>query len=452
MSTHNDLDKLHVLLDNKDYDGVIGVLEQEHPADIADFLKAFDSDEIANILLRLPVGHQAQIFGYLDSDIQVSITGIIKRRDLVKIITNMSHDERADLFSKLSPEQQDALLPGLAQAEREDIRKLSSYPEGEVGSVMTSDYVTLDAGMSVDESLSHLRKAAPDAETIYQAYIVDKKRHLVGVVSLKDLIIATPKTKISDIMTHVPAHIGTREPREEAANLIADYDLMSLPVVNQEGALVGIVTYDDAADIIRQEVDEDFHKAGGAISDIGISLKDAGVALLYRKRIFWLVLLVFGNIFSGAGIAYFEDTIAAYIALVFFLPLLVDSGGNAGSQSATLMVRALATKDIVLKDWGRMLGKEVLIAALLGVTMALAVSSIGLWRGGPEIALVVSATMVTIVMVGSLIGMSLPFLLSRFKIDPAAASAPLVTSVADIAGVLIYFAIATAILDVPLPD
>ena len=181
------------------------------------------------------------------------------------------------------------------------------------------------------------------------------------------------------------------------------------------------------------------------------NIKEATISTLYKKRVFWLVILVFGNIFSGAGIAYFEDTISAYIALVFFLPLLVDSGGNAGSQSATLMVRALATGDVKIKDWAGMLGKELVVASLLGLTMALAVSFIGIYRGGYDIALIVSLTMVLVVIVGSIVGMSLPFLLSKFKLDPASASAPLITSIADAIGVIIFFSIATAILDLPTP-
>ncbi|WP_243885278.1 magnesium transporter [Shewanella algae] len=170
--------------------------------------------------------------------------------------------------------------------------------------------------------------------------------------------------------------------------------------------------------------------------------------MLYRKRVFWLVLLVFGNVFSGTGIAYFEDTITAYVALVFFLPLLIGSSGNAGSQSATLMVRALATGEVVLKDWLSLLAKELFVAGLLGATMAIAVFTLGYWRGG-DIALVVALTMQLVVIIGSLIGMSLPFLLSKFKLDPASASAPLVTSIADIIGVIVYFNVATAILDFP---
>ncbi|MUK71096.1 magnesium transporter [Aliivibrio fischeri] len=184
------------------------------------------------------------------------------------------------------------------------------------------------------------------------------------------------------------------------------------------------------------------------IENLGISIKNASIGLLYKKRVFWLVILVFGNIFSGAGIAYFEEIITSYVALVFFLPLLIDSGGNAGSQSATLMVRALATGDVNPNDWGRMLAREVFVALGLGLSMAIAVYFLGLYRGGYEIAMVVGISMIAIVLIGSLVGTALPFVLHKLNLDPASASAPMITSIADISGVLIYFAIASAILDI----
>lgn len=184
------------------------------------------------------------------------------------------------------------------------------------------------------------------------------------------------------------------------------------------------------------------------VDNLGISIKHASIGMLYKKRVFWLVLLVFGNIFSGAGIAYFEDIITSYVALVFFLPLLIDSGGNAGSQSATLMVRALATGDVKPNDWGKMLGREVFVALGLGLSMAAAVYLLGFFRGGYEIAMVVGLSMIVIVLIGSLIGIILPFGLHKLNVDPASASAPMITSIADISGVLIYFAIASALLDI----
>jgi magnesium transporter len=196
---------------------------------------------------------------------------------------------------------------------------------------------------------------------------------------------------------------------------------------------------------LQEEATEDFHRIG-TVGKLTESVREASVGLLYRKRVVWLALLVFGNLFSGAGIAYFEETIAAQVALVFFLPLLIGSSGNAGAQSATMMVRALATGDVIISDWGRMIARELLVACGLGLTMAAAVAPIGLARGNPEIALVVALTMVLVVLIGSLIGMSLPFILRRLRLDPATASAPLVTTIADAIGVVIYFAIATAFL------
>ena len=433
--------------DAGDLDSIRVALKGQHPADIVASLGEAAPEEVTRILLLLPVEQQATVFGYFEPERQVALARHMERRALARVMTAMSHDERADLFGRLSEAERAQLLPGLAQAEREDLRRLAAYPEGCVGSVMTSDYATVLPDMTTVEAIAHLRRIAPDAETIYHSYVIDEARRLVGTVSLRDLIVAHDEALVREVMRTNPPSVRADAPREEAVRLIQRYDLLALPVINGGDMLAGIVTYDDAMDVAHARSDTDFHRVG-AVGPVA-SVRDATIQLLYRKRVFWLVLLVFGNIFSGAGIAYFEDTIAAYVALVFFLPLLVDSGGNAGSQAATLMVRALATGDVRLGDWGQMLGREVAVAGALGLTMAVAVSLIGLWRGGPEIALVVSLTMVIIVVVGSVIGMSIPFALSRLKLDPAAASAPLITSIADAAGVLIYFAIATAVLRLP---
>ncbi|MDP4535796.1 magnesium transporter [Alkalimonas collagenimarina] len=434
---------------SKDQHEMQQLLQQCHPADIGAVFGAFDLEQVCLLLALTPAAARAELFGYIDKEKEADIVQALDAQAASELFLHMSPDERADLFNVLSEEDQARVLPGLAQAEREDIRRLASYDEDKTGSVMTSDYALLDQQLTAAQGIARLRKVAPDKETIYQAYIVDADRRLLGTVSLRQLIMAEPEQSISDFMQRDPIFVRADAPREIAAQLIAKYDLLALPVINGGNKLVGIVTYDDAMDVASEEADLDFHKSSAVGQVIG-SIKDASVKILYQKRVFWLVLLVFGNIFSGAGIAYFEDTIAAYVALVFFLPLLVDSGGNAGSQSATLMVRALATGEIVLKDWAGMLGREFLVAGLLGLTMATAVSLLGLWRGGPEIALVVALTMQLVVIMGSVIGMSLPFVLSRLKLDPAAASAPLITSIADACGVLIYFGMATWLLELPV--
>lgn len=439
---------LKTLVLSKDKSEMTLLLRQYHPADIAAVLGAFDTAQVCLILSLMPSAERAQLFGYLNQEQSEEIVPLLSSKDLSELFLHMSPDERADLFNLMDEEQQSRVMPGLAQAEREDIRRLASYAENSVGSVMTSDYALLDGSLTAEQGIAQLRRIAPDKETIYQAYIVDGERKLMGTVSLRQLIMASPRQIIADFMKQEPVFVHADDPKEMASQQIAKYDLLAIPVINEHDVLVGIVTYDDAMDVAAEEASEDFHKTGGVGHVIG-GLKDATVKVLYQKRVFWLVLLVFGNIFSGAGIAYFEDTIAAYVALVFFLPLLVDSGGNAGSQSATLMVRALATGEVMMKDWASMLGREFVVAGLLGLTMAAAVSLLGLWRGGPEIALVVALTMQLVVIVGSVIGMSLPFVLSKFKLDPAAASAPLITSIADACGVLIYFGMATWLLDLP---
>jgi magnesium transporter len=436
------IDTLRTALERDTVHLIRDQLEDVHPADYAAALTEFSIQDLWILLTALPRAEQAEVFGYLPAEEQVRLAIRVSRRKLSPIIRQMSSDERADLFNRLTEEQRDTLLPALAQAEREDLLRLTAHEEGTAGAIMTSDYAILQPELTVREAIEVLRREAPDKETIYSAYVVDKARKLIGVVSLRDLILAPVSMQVNDLMNHDPICASVELPQEEVAALIAKYDLLALPIVNEQQQMVGIVTYDDAMDVVQQEATEDFHKTA-TIGKLESSVKHAGIGLLYRKRVFWLVVLVFGNIFSGAGIAYFEDTISSYLALLFFLPLLIASSGNAGAQSGTLMVRALATGDIKLRDWGSLLGKECLVAGLLGLTMSAAVVGLGFWRGGLDIAIVVAITMMLVVVVGSLIGLSLPFLLSRFKLDPATASGPLITSIADVAGVVLYFSIAT---------
>ena len=437
---------------------ISNLLAEGRSAEVAEFLKTLEQADIAALIEELPEADdlaamallpqhdQAELIGYLRPTSQVSVATRIRKRDLVALMTAMSHDERADLYKQLDEEAQEAILPALSKAEREDLRRLAAYEEWTVGSVMTSDYAVLQPDMTSTQAIEALRSQAIDAETIYYAYIIDTERKLLGVVSLRDLLTARPRQRVGEIMDTDPIFIRVSEEQEEAARMIARYDLLALPVLDQDDRLVGIVTADDAMDVSEEEVTEDFHK-GSIVQPLEISVAEATIAMLYKARIYWLVLLVFGNIFSGAGIAYFEDTIAAHLSLLFFLPLLIASGGNAGTQSATLMVRALATGDVKPSDFGWLLSREVVVAVTLGVTMALAVSVIGIWRGGPDIAVVVAAAMVAIVLMGALIGMCLPFIFAKIGRDPAAASGPLVTSLADVLGVLIYFGIASMVLE-----
>lgn len=443
MSTTLLSQRLNSALAQSDFEKASEEVAPLRPVDIADVLTLLEPSVACQLLERL--SNQSKIVAYLEGDAQVALARECSRASLVRIVGAMPADERADLYRHLDQNQRDALLPGLAHAEREDIRRLAAYQEGTAGALMTSDYATLDAGMSVAEALDALRKEAPDAETIYHAYVIDAHRKLLGVVSLRVLILAAPEQMIGHIMVSGPVSCHVADGQEDVARKVARYDLIALPVVDDSGALVGIVTHDDAMDVASDEATDDFRKSGGVSSMVG-KLKDVTLGTLYRKRVFWLVFLVFGNLFSGLGIAHFEEVIAANLVLVFFLPLLVDSGGNAGSQSATLMVRALATGEVVMRDWFSLLGREALVALLLGGTMALAISVIGYFRGDAVLSLVLALSMMSVVMIGCVIGMSLPFLLNKLGFDPATASAPLITSVCDASGVVLYLFIASRFL------
>jgi magnesium transporter len=422
-----------------------------HPADLADSLNDLSPDDVSRVFESLFPNICAEVLGLLDPDLQVPVVLRLADKRLAEIITKMFSDDRVDLLQRLPEERQQAVLRLLAKAEREDILKLGSYAKGTAGAIMTSEYAVLKPELTARQALDKLRLEAPDKETIYYAYVVGEQRQLLGQVSLRDLILANPEKKVEAIMRHAVVRANVADDQEVVARTMAKYDVLVLPVTNGNNALVGIITFDDVHDVIEQEASEDFHGLGSIAKGFGkgaLELSVSGFRIsdmynLFLRRLPWLLALVFINIFTGAGIAIFEDTIQAVVALVFFLPLLIGSGGNAGTQAATLMVRALATGDVYLKDWCKLLGREVVIALALGLCMGLAVSLIGIFRGGPDVAVVVSLSMVTIVLIGSLVGMSLPFLFARFKMDPATASAPLITCLADIFGILIYFSIAT---------
>lgn len=415
-----------------------------HAVDEAIRLGEMNRGELRSHLAALPVPHRAAVFAHLAPRLQVELARAMDDRDLATLAEAMDADDRADLYNLLAPEDRARLLDALAPETREDIVRLAAHAEGTAGSIMTIDYAALGTDATALEALNSLRREAPGDTAFHRFYVLEAGR-LVGVLALRDLILAEDDTRLCDLMDPAPARITPEAGREEAAKLIAHYELSALPVVDDADRLLGIITHDDATEALLAETTEDFQKTS-TVLPFGENLREAGIFLLYRKRVVWLALLVFGNLFSGSGIAYFEEMILAYVSLVFFLPLLIDSSGNAGAQSATLMVRALATGDVALKDWRDLILRELAIAAALGVTMALVVAPIGIWRGGPDVALVVGTTMMVLVMVGSLVGMSLPFLLSRLRLDPATASGPLVTTISDGVGVLVYFSIATLIL------
>ncbi|GEK73436.1 MULTISPECIES: magnesium transporter [Halomonas] len=448
---------------NRHKEGLLAALEVDDRERLGTLLPELRSADIAEILqdlleseheLRaralldcLPLERRASVMGHLHGEEQLAIAAGMGDDRLQAVLEEMGGDERADLFKALDDDRREALLRRMAHQEREELKRLASYEEGTAGALMTSDYVAIPAGMTVSRAMMRVRQTAPDAETVYQLYVIDPEGRLAGTMSLRQLMVARPGARVDDMMIHDVIHTSVDTPQEEVARIVARYDLLALPVVDEMRRLVGIVTHDDALDVVESEATEDFHK-GMSIGALEDGVSRVPLWSLYRKRVTWLVLLVFGNLLSGAGIAHYEATISAQVALVFFLPLLIGSGGNAGAQAATLTVRGLATGDVGVRDWGKLFGRELLVAGSLGLTMALAVAPIGVFRGGEAVAMVVAVSMIAIVLFGSLLGMCLPFVLDRLGWDPATASAPLVTTLIDASGVLIYFGIATMVLPV----
>ncbi|MGL3043627.1 magnesium transporter [Acinetobacter pecorum] len=389
---------------------------------------------------------QAEVLEFLPLAMQIQLAYQFPPDQLASLMDAMHSDDFIDLYKQMPYEIQQQLLGKLSTQSLQVLRELHAYPEETAGALMSSDFITLAPELNMRQAIEVLRDIAGNHDTLYLIYIVDAQQHLLGVISLRQIIQAAPDATIAEVMTTDVVYATVDEDQEQVARTLAYYDFIALPVVDATQKLVGIITYDDAMDIAEAESTEDILKSGAVTPLNELSLKTAPIFSLYQKRVFWLVILVFGSLLSGIGIAHFEEIIASHIVLVFFLPLLVGSGGNAGSQSATLMVRALATGDVQFKDWFSLLGRESLVALCLGGTMAIAVSILGYIRGDWMVAVVLALSMLGIVLMGCLIGMSLPFILNKLKLDPASASAPLVTSICDATGVIIYLFIASKLL------
>lgn len=434
------------LIEQKEWNILRRELEEMEPFDIAEIIEDLsEKDDI--ILFRLLSREQSKnTFQHLSHDKQEQIIeGLAKNANRVSALLNdLEPDDRTAFFEELPGKITQRLLQLLSPEERSIATRLLGYPEDSIGRLMTPEFVAVKPEYTVAQALNHIREYGRDSETLNLIYVIDANWKLIDDIRIRELILAKPDQLIRDLMDDYFVALNAQDDQETAIRVFQDQDRVALPVIDSEGLLLGIVTIDDVMDVVEEETTEDFHKFGSVQGAIVNPLK-AGIGFLYKKRIVWLIALVFMNVFSGAILANFEVVIGQFVALVFFLPLLIDSGGNAGAQSATLMIRSLATGDVEISDWFKLIGKEFFVSLLLGLTMAVGVSLVASIRA-PEIMLIVASTMVLTVIAGSMIGLLLPFIFTKLNIDPATASAPLVTSLADILGVVIYFSIASRVL------
>jgi len=446
------------LVEQKKWNIINDLLEDIHPAEIADIISEFSPEEVWEILSNIDPTKRTEIFSHLDLEIQTSIAEKLSRTELVELLTEMPSDDRVDLFKQFPEDKQELILPALAQAEREDIRRLASYPERSAGSVMTSEYVAFPAYIKVKEALNKLRLEAPKKETIYYAYVINEKRQLIGFVELADLILADPEALIVDIMEEEVIYARVDEDQESVARKIQKYDLIAIPVVNGNNTLVGIVTHDDALDIITQEHTEDMEKlmAIAGSHESGVYLRTPSY-VHFKNRAVWIISLAALGLVSGVIIHSYEDKLTKLLILALYMPMVADTGGNVGSQSATVVVRALALKEISFKDFFKVLFKEFKVSILLSIALGILSFVKVLWLSGDSeipagysllnIAYVIAVALSLQVITANLIGAILPLIASKFKLDPAVVASPALTTIVDITGLILYFNTAKFLLN-----
>ena len=439
------------LIDRRQWSELKAAVAEWPAPELAELVLKRNSPDRLLLFRVLTRNLSGEVFSHLDSEAQNALLGELNTDELRRLITNLEPDDRTHLFEELPDRVVQRLLNLLNPVDLKAARLLLSYPDESVGRLMTPEYVAIRPDWTIERALRHIRVQGRDREVVTTIYVTDAHWKFLDAVGLPRLILAELDETVEKILLeHEAVTLSPYDDREEAVRKMSKYDLFVLPVVGADGVLLGIVTADDVLDVAEEEATEDFHLSA-AVEPLKISYSEAGVLSLFRKRIPWLLALVVVNLGAAGVIAAYEETLAALISLAFFIPLLMGSGGNAGAQSATLVVRALATGDVDRSEWLPILGKEIAVGAILGATMGLSAWLLGLIQGNAEVAVVVAIAMFLIVLVSNLIGVVVPFLLTRIGIDPAVASSPLITSVADIAGLTIYFAIATWVLAAFVP-
>lgn len=430
---------------------VVDLTEELHSADLAELVAALEDDLAIKLLKALPVGEGARLLEALEHGRRVDLFGQMATTDVaraVDLVEAMAPDERADLLGELAEERRAALLAKMEREEQRDVRQLLAYPEGTAGAIMTTNFVALSADESVARAIEAVRRSAAEMETIYDAYAVDPHGTLLGVVSLRDLVVAPEKKLISEVMEPNVIAVNADDDQEEVARVIAKYDLLAVPVIDRSRRIVGIITVDDVVDVIEEEATEDVQKLG-AVEPLEASYFQTRFWEFVRKRGPWLVVLFIAGLGTSTAMRHFTPTFDLVPALVWFIPVIISSGGNAGSQSASLMIRALTIGEVRPRDFVRIITRELTIGLALGAILGVVgVGGVMLFDAARTLAIIgtVTLTLIAVVACGAMIGAGLPLVLQRFGIDPAVASTPFIASLSDMIGVVIYFTIARALL------
>ncbi|TCO53797.1 magnesium transporter [Caldanaerobacter subterraneus] len=411
--------------------------------DVAEILNHLDAKNSLLAFRLLPKDRAAEVFSYLSDKIRVAFSQMIEEDELKSLVEDLFFDDKIDFLEEMPANVVKKILQRTPESERRLINQFLNYPEDSAGSIMTIEFVDLKADMTVAQALTHIRYTAPKKETIYTCYVIDQERHLLGVVSLKDLVVADPGTRIEDLMDKQVITVKTHDDREFVASLFKKYDLLSMPVVDQENRLVGIITIDDVVDVLEAENTEDIQRMGG-ISPTEESYISQSPFTMAKNRLFWLMALMISATFTGRIIQKFEDFLQKMVILAAFIPMLMDTGGNAGSQSSTMVIRGLALGEIKTRDVFRVVAKEFMVSVIVGLFLASFnfLRLVTIEQVSTTIALVVSLTLVVTVIMAKIVGGLLPLLAKMAKIDPAIMASPLITTIVDALTLVVYFYIA----------
>lgn len=437
------------LLDTKQYTRLRQKIAEMNEADIAVIMEELKEEDLLKIFRILPKNIAADVFSYLEVESQQFIITSLSEKDAAGIINNLMADDATDLLEEMPANVVKKLLANANPETRRDINHLLRYPEDSAGSIMTVEYVDLKENMTVEDAIARIRKIGVDSETINICYVLDAKRTLVGTVALRYLLISSGDAVIGDIMHENVIYINTLMDQEEVARQFQKYDFTSMPVADNEGRLVGIITVDDVVDILQEEATEDIEKMAAIVPSDKPYMK-TGVIETWKKRIPWLLLLMISATFTGSIITSFEDALSVFPILTAFIPMLMDTGGNAGGQASVTIIRGLSLNEIGYSDVPKILWKELRVAFICGATLSAAYfAKLMLFdKVGLGVAAVVCLTLVAAVAIAKMIGCSLPVLAKRLGFDPAVMASPFITTIVDALSLVIYFAIATEILHV----
>ena len=437
------------LIEQKRYPELKQELQNIRPVDIAHILEELNERDTLLVFRLLSKGIAADVFSHLSSEKQAELSTLVDEKELSDILDELFFDDKIDYLEEMPANVVKKILKNTSEMERKLINQFLMYPDYSAGSLMTIEFVDLKKEMLAKDALARIRKIAPDKETIYTCYAIDEERHLEGTVTLKDIVLAGDDVKIENIMQKNPIYVKTHDDQEYVADIFKKYDLLAVPVVDNEKRLVGIITIDDVVDVIEQEATEDFYRMA-AVQPSEESYLDTDVFTLARKRIVWLLVLMISATFTGFIIDKYQVALESVVALASFIPMLMNNGGNAGSQASTLIIRGLVLGEIDFKNIFTVIWKEARVALIVGSILSLVnFMRVYLIQGySLQISLTVSITIVITIMVAEIIGGILPIIAQKLKLDPAMMASPLITTIVDATTLAIYFTLAVWIIGI----